>query len=258
MKNNKRGFTLVEILITLLLASIVTAAIYKTFREQQKSYIVQEEVVEMQQNLRAALDIMSREIRMAGYDPLQSGNFGFLRADARLIRFTIDFDNSGGTPGNDETITYQLYDYDSDGVAAELRRTTTSLDLPIALNIEAIGFAYGFDNDADGYLDKDASGNTIWAIDTNGDGRLDTNLDSNSDGIIDANDSTSGVALTTPVDISTIRAVRLWVLARTSRADKKFRDRRTYVVGNQHLTPNDGYRRRLVSITIKCRNMGLE
>ncbi len=253
-----RGFTLIEILIVLLLVSILTAAIYRTFRDQQKSYMVQEEVVEMQQNLRAGLDIMSREIRMAGYDPAQSGNFGFLTAAATSTSFTIDFDGNGGTPGNDETITYRLVDYDGDGIAAELKRTTTSMDLPIALNIQAIGFAYGFDSDSDGYLDKDGSGNTIWAIDTNADGRLDTNIDTNADGVIDANDNPAGIALTTPVNISTIRAVRLWILARTSRADTRYRDTRTYVVGNQHLTVNDGYRRRLVSIIIKCRNMGLE
>ncbi|RLA97332.1 MAG: prepilin-type cleavage/methylation domain-containing protein, partial [Deltaproteobacteria bacterium] len=35
MRQNERGFTLIEILIALFLISIVTAAIYKTFRAQQ-------------------------------------------------------------------------------------------------------------------------------------------------------------------------------------------------------------------------------
>jgi len=257
MRRNERGFTLIEILIALFLISIVTAAIYKTFRAQQKSYMIQEEVVEMQQNLRAGMEMITREIRMAGYDPTESGNFGFLKAEPSLISFTGDFNTpENGTVDSGETLQYQLSDFDNDGVVAELVRTSSNTG-PVALNIEAIGFAYGYDNDADGYLDQDASGHIIWAIDTNNDGRLDTNLDTNSDGLINASDNPAGVALTTPVNINTIRAVRIWMLARTSREARKFKNTNTYIVGNQHITVNDGYRRRLISAIIKCRNMGL-
>ena len=260
MRRNERGFTLIEILIALFLISVVTAAIYKTFRAQQKSYMIQEEVVEMQQNLRAGMEILTREIRMAGYDPTESGNFGFLKAGPSSISFTIDLNengsvDSGSNPSDKETLQYQLSDYDGDGVAAELIRTSGGA--PVALNIEAIGFAYGYDTEPDGYLDQDASGHIIWAVDTNNDGRLDTNLDTNSDGLINASDNPAGVALTTPVNINTIRAVRIWMLARTSREARKFRNTSTYVVGDQHITVNDGYRRRLISAIIKCRNMGL-
>jgi prepilin-type N-terminal cleavage/methylation domain-containing protein len=74
MRNDhEKGFTLVEFLVAIGISAIVLAAIYSVYYAQQKSYVVQEQVAEMQQNLRAAMYIMAREIRMAGYDPTGRG-----------------------------------------------------------------------------------------------------------------------------------------------------------------------------------------
>ena len=64
---NKKGMTLVELLIVLVVCSILMAAMFGSFIHQQKSYAVQDQVIDMQQGLRAAIDRMTREIRMAGY-----------------------------------------------------------------------------------------------------------------------------------------------------------------------------------------------
>jgi len=61
------GISLIEILISLVISSILIAALYLTFTNNQKTYIVQEQVVDMQQNARIAADRMVREIRMAGF-----------------------------------------------------------------------------------------------------------------------------------------------------------------------------------------------
>lgn len=66
LKKNK-GITLIELLVVLVISSIFIAAIYRIFTRQQKSYIVQEQVVDMQQNVRVAVNKMMREIRMAGF-----------------------------------------------------------------------------------------------------------------------------------------------------------------------------------------------
>ena len=63
----KNGVTLIELLIALVLSSILTAALYRAFISQQKTYTVQDQVAEMQQNIRVALGQMTKEIRMAGY-----------------------------------------------------------------------------------------------------------------------------------------------------------------------------------------------
>jgi len=66
LRQNK-GITLIELLVALVIAGILIAAVYRTFLSQQKTYTVQEQVVDMQQNMRLAINRMMTEIRMAGF-----------------------------------------------------------------------------------------------------------------------------------------------------------------------------------------------
>lgn len=65
---NQKGITLIEILIAVVITGAVTAAIFKLYITQHKNYIVQDDITIIQQNVRASIDELSREIRMAGYD----------------------------------------------------------------------------------------------------------------------------------------------------------------------------------------------
>jgi prepilin-type N-terminal cleavage/methylation domain-containing protein len=60
------GITLVELLVSLAIFGLVAGGLYRTFVSQQKVYVVQDQVVDMQQNLRGAVNRMVNEIRMAG------------------------------------------------------------------------------------------------------------------------------------------------------------------------------------------------
>ena len=62
-----RGVSLIELLVALVISAIIIAGIYRTFIRQQKTYTVQEQVVDMQQNVRLAVGQMMREIRQAGF-----------------------------------------------------------------------------------------------------------------------------------------------------------------------------------------------
>jgi prepilin-type N-terminal cleavage/methylation domain-containing protein len=66
IKQNK-GITLIELLVALVISGILVGGIYRTFIGQQKTYTVQEQVVDTQQNVRALANRMMREIRMAGF-----------------------------------------------------------------------------------------------------------------------------------------------------------------------------------------------
>ena len=63
----ENGLTLIEVLVTFAICGILMAGAYRTFTGQQKTYFIQEQVVEMQQNVRAAINRMMTEIRMAGF-----------------------------------------------------------------------------------------------------------------------------------------------------------------------------------------------
>jgi len=73
---NRKGLTLIELLIALVISGILIAAIYKTFVSQQHTYTVQEQVVDMQQNIRIAINQMLREIRMAGFGRQDAKTWG--------------------------------------------------------------------------------------------------------------------------------------------------------------------------------------
>ncbi len=63
----QRGLTLIELVVAMAIAGIVMTAAYAVFLLQQKSYAVQDQVVEIQQNARVAMNLLARDMRMAGH-----------------------------------------------------------------------------------------------------------------------------------------------------------------------------------------------
>ena len=61
------GLTLVELMVALAIAFIVIGAVYQAFTSQQRTYNIQDQVAEAQQNARVAMNILMRDLRMAGY-----------------------------------------------------------------------------------------------------------------------------------------------------------------------------------------------
>jgi prepilin-type N-terminal cleavage/methylation domain-containing protein len=82
---NKKGMTLVELLIVLVVGSVLMAAMFGSFINQQKSYAMQDQVIDMQQGLRAGIDRMTREIRMAGYGGDILETFGNVNTFTHII-----------------------------------------------------------------------------------------------------------------------------------------------------------------------------
>lgn len=66
------GVSVLEALVALILAGIVTTAVFKVYVNQHKNWNTQEQVTDLQQNARAAIDELTRQIRMAGFElPIQ-------------------------------------------------------------------------------------------------------------------------------------------------------------------------------------------
>jgi len=151
-RNSQQGFTLIELFVTMLIAGIVMTAIYSVYASQQKSYLTQEKVAAMHQNLRSAMYYMEREVRMAGCDPTGNSGAGIVTANANLIRFTEDvrgkddLDPPDGDTGDaGEDITYSLTDADGDGDMDLVRDTQAGEPIAervVAENIASLNFTY--------------------------------------------------------------------------------------------------------------------
>ncbi len=270
------GFSLVELLVALALAGIFAASLFRVFPAQQKIFQSQEDGVEMGQNLRAALSLIVENIRMAGYDPLSNSPraFGFVSSSTNAaniaynpstgVVFTANYSNRATPAAASDFLGFKL---NVSTAGAALVTADNVLRMyscpggtcswqPLADNVVAIGFAFAFDSNGDGRLDSGGT-NPYWAIDGDNDGLLDTNLDTDGSGEVDSADASGGASFGSTVSMDDVRAVKVWILGRSSHQDKEFRENKTFVVGNQRITPNDRYRHRLVTTSVRCRNMGL-
>lgn len=228
------GFTLLELMIALALSSFLVITLGTVYTNQQRHGTTQKLTAEVQQNIRSAMYIMGREIRMAGFDFRKTANTGFTTATATAVTFTrvaeeddkVDNDGDGTVDETDEveTIAYYLHDFgdgDTDMARHDVNVLPAQSGQPIAENIDAVEFFYTMD------------------------------------------DSTQTL---TPANLADIRAVTISLLARTWRADPEYVDNRVYTpaggtawdLGNgAGVAAGDNYHRRLLTTTIQCRNLGL-
>jgi len=112
---NERGYTLQELLVAIPLGMLILAGVTTTFVSQSRSYHAQEQINEMQQNARAAMDIMVREIKMAGYNPMGAAAFDNGIPDLTKYEVLADLNDDGDmddlvTDDPNEKITYTFQD----------------------------------------------------------------------------------------------------------------------------------------------------
>ena len=276
IKNNHKGVTLIELLVAMAAGTILMAAIYGAYQGQQKAFVNQQLMVDMQQNVRAAMLLMTREIRMTGYDPAaadgidndglngiddpaESSGATVLKAGKDWIQFSADLTGDSKILDANEDVTYKISGQDL--VRIDPHDATGGTPQIVAYDIEAVGFAYAYDENTDGQLDTfDGTPNTpvIWAIRKNpSDTKLGNYLDTDQNGVIDEADAVGGANLPIQIGYDKIKAVRIWLLGRTRQPVRGYRDNRSYKVGWQNITTNDNYRRFLLTATVHCRNQGI-
>ena len=140
-RHPEAGFTLVEVMSAMVILLLAITAVFATFQVQQKSFVVQSRVAEMQQNLRQGVEFLTRDIRLAGYgipaDVTIPDNV--IAAGVTTMRSLYAKDN---TTGPDQIYVMYLYDMD-----ASQPPTTITIPMPNAsaeLNVASVqGFAVG-------------------------------------------------------------------------------------------------------------------
>jgi len=257
----KKGLTLIELLIALVLSSILIAALYRIFISQHKTYGIQEQVVDMQQNVRIAVSQMTREIRMAGYGGNCLAVFGNINGFTAIITpsdnsiSVILADQIGILKQNAKKGSNQLKVTDASkfntdkkkylclnglnnyliqSVITDTITLTTSLSEDHVINepvyvVKAITYTLGLSGGKPALRRNENTGGGAQPLAENIESLQFTYLDKK--GNVTAN----------PPDI---RMVKVTVTAKTNRFDPDYKE-------------GDGYRRRILSSHIKVRNVGL-
>ena len=68
MTHGNKGMTLLELAIGILLTGIVLSAAFSLYITQQKQLIIQDEITDVQSNIRAATAELATQIRLAGFE----------------------------------------------------------------------------------------------------------------------------------------------------------------------------------------------
>jgi prepilin-type N-terminal cleavage/methylation domain-containing protein len=111
------GFTLIEITIAVLLFALVVGSIYEVYIRGEKSQQIGLELAEANQNARSGVDLISREIRSAGYGVDPSVQPSIVVGSQYRITFALDM-NGNQRIDMGEVVTYFLDPSTSDPLVA--------------------------------------------------------------------------------------------------------------------------------------------
>ncbi|MGE0086143.1 MAG: PilW family protein [Desulfococcaceae bacterium] len=263
----KQGFTLIELIIALLISTVVMIAIYLTFASQEKSQMTQKQITEMQQNIRAAMHIMSNEIRLAGHDKslAREAEAGLIEAGPGRIRFDMDICLTDGTPYNDKGTPEDL----TDDTVPDEKTDGPNEDVTYA-------FDDADDTDGNGMIDNSSADFEKLIL------RRETcPTDLTCSGLQPFSEFIQGIRFTyfnagggvitgtgtggflSDDQMSQVRSIRIAILGRTKRDIREIPDTQTYDMNGTDVAGgivgpfNDTFRRRLLITTIKCRNLGV-
>jgi type IV pilus assembly protein PilW len=114
----KCGFTMLEMLVVVGIFGVVLGGVLKVFDTSNYTYMVQEEMAAMQQNVRVSKMFLERDVRMAGCGLQNLGYYG-----SRV--YALDFEDEEGTTDTDK-IFVNYIDYSvttCDGILPDLTST---------------------------------------------------------------------------------------------------------------------------------------
>ena len=110
---SRQAFTLLEMLVAVAIASFVVAGLYGLFIMQSRQFMFQDMQMEMHQNLRFGTDMLTRSIRMAGFNTngyvngmMGSDGTTGTTVDSDQLQAVISWDGDGPSGTDAITVVY--------------------------------------------------------------------------------------------------------------------------------------------------------
>jgi len=151
-RNDNDGFALIELLISVAIFSVIVGAIFSFSIAQRKYLSVEGQISEMTQNARAAMDMISGELTVAGYSPSKpviNGTdppFIAIVLDNTKLQIQTDLNENKRTINSakpdenpNELITYS---YDSTEKVIRRKTNLNGVNQPLVENVQSFGFEY--------------------------------------------------------------------------------------------------------------------
>jgi len=134
---NERGtVTVAELLAAIVMTAAAMGAMYSMMVAQNQVFSAQDRAVEIEQTARTIMTMISRELRMAGYNPVQGTSFNGITYDPVQLRIQADLNGNGVLTDTNEDITYSF-----DAANLRLLRTAPN-GLIVFQNIQTFTFSY--------------------------------------------------------------------------------------------------------------------
>jgi type IV pilus assembly protein PilW len=107
----EKGLTLVELMVAMVIVGVMGLALVGFLRSQHQTVTRQNDGVLSTQNARAAVDMLARELRNAGYDPRGSGGAALTAMEADSVAWTADLnENTTVTTAADSSAVADTYE----------------------------------------------------------------------------------------------------------------------------------------------------
>ena len=151
-----RGVSILELMVGLALSVIVLVGIHSSHRAQAHALRSYSAAFGLQDMARGALDLMVREVRMAGYDPSGAAlpvapgpacpgvSQGLTEATATRLHILADLSGDGTTVGPAEDVIYEL-----DAPFDRILRTDSGGTAVLADNIATGGLVFRYFDTSD-------------------------------------------------------------------------------------------------------------
>ena len=141
------GFTVTELVLALAIMMVVMSAMTSLLIFLNRAYTTQNVAAGVQQVARAGIDLMTRNIRMAGLNPLNTNPIGIVEASSNKIRFQHDTNGSGAIEkGQVEDVAYLI---NSNNQLIRQKDGNSRSNRSLVDDVDALTFKYLDANDSE-------------------------------------------------------------------------------------------------------------